>query len=120
MSTPATPAGRIPLTAILLLFELTRDYRMVLPLMFCVATAVFTAGFDLEITAAGATGAVAAVEISADHGRQILARKEIKGPHSRSNFCLPIEVNRFTEIEPRVIFNEGEVIFRGFSIADRE
>ena len=80
----------------------------------------FTAGFDLEITAAGATGAVAAVEISADHGRQILARKEIKGPHSRSNFCLPIEVNRFTEIEPRVIFNEGEVIFRGFSIADRE
>lgn len=43
----ATLAGtvRAPLTAILLLFELTRDYRMVLPLMFCVATAVFTAGW---------------------------------------------------------------------------
>lgn len=78
----------------------------------------FTAAFDVEVVRAAESGITAAIEVCAEHGRRILARREISGLHPRAEISLPVEAGRFTEIEPRVFFYGGDVIFRGFSIAD--
>ncbi len=79
----------------------------------------FEARFDLE-TAGAASGPGATVDISANRGRRILARADVSGAAGRTNACLAFDLDAFAEIEPRVFFHGGTVIFRGVTIADRD
>ncbi len=87
---------------------------------FTLPSGGYRAVFDLEIAGPAAAGPAAAVEISADRGRRILARKEIGGPQARANLSLSFDLVGFIEIEPRVFFNGGNVTFRGVVIVDRD
>lgn len=80
----------------------------------------YQACFDLEIAAPGPAEPPSTVEISADRGRRILARQEIVLPQPRTNICLTFDLAGFTEIEPRVLFNGGNITYYGVVIADRD
>ncbi len=80
----------------------------------------YQACFDLEIVAASPADAAVTLDVAADHGRRVLARQDLAGPSARTNFCLPFELDDYTEVEPRVHFNGGNVVFHGFVVADRE
>jgi H+/Cl- antiporter ClcA/CBS domain-containing protein len=92
MAAVLAASTRAPLTAILLLFELTRDYRIVLPLMAAVGLSVWLVERirpKKEVVPEPATAEVSTEPAAPDPRQQFLNRLMVKELMQTSVLCLP-------------------------------
>ncbi len=92
MAAVLAASTRAPLTAILLLFELTRDYRIVLPLMAAVGLSVWVVERlrpKKEVVPEPATAEVSTEPAAPDPRQQFLNRLTVKELMQDSVLCLP-------------------------------
>lgn len=85
MAAVLAASARAPLTAILLLFELTRDYRIILPLMAAVGLSVWLVERLKPIARNAETLQSAGLNVQADQGQEILRHLSV-GQAMQQNF----------------------------------
>ncbi|MBW4581343.1 MAG: chloride channel protein [Tildeniella nuda ZEHNDER 1965/U140] len=89
MAAVLAASARAPLTAILLLFELTRDYRIILPLMAAVGLSVWLADRLQPIAPSGAAAQSTGLPLQPDQDSEVLHQLSVLQAMHQNVLALP-------------------------------